>query len=470
MPVAPGAQLSDSAGWTDSDSRRQAIRDGLAAVRSRTLQLIAPLSADALQRQHSRLMSPIVWDLAHVAAFEELWLVRKLGSGAAESALEETYDALKTPRSKRGGLALPAAEAVRQRLAMVRERALALLAEVDLDSDDPLFRDGFAHELVRQHEAQHQETILQTILLMRGEPYVPAARRPLPGEGESARPGAMVRVPAGEFLVGALPEAFAYDNERPRQPLPVDAFEIGAFPVTNGEYLEFVAADGYGERSLWTDEGWAWKVAAAPVAPQYWCPAGEATCVLTAAEAAELARDEGLEGWRRVTSLGEEPVCASHPVIHVCAHEADAFARFSGARLPTEFEWEKAAAWDPDSGATHRYPWGETEPSDLHANLGQLGFGVVPIGLYPAGRSPVGCHQMLGDVWEWTSSPFKGYEGFRAFPYDEYSLVFFGDEYRVLRGASWGTAACVARNSFRNWDYPVRRQILAGFRLAREVG
>ncbi len=238
--------------------------------------------------------------------------------------------------------------------------------------------------------------------------------------------------------------------------------------MTNAEYAEFVAAGGYAEPDLWSEAGWAWRTEAGLIAPAYWTAEGAAVA-LDAREAAELTRAQGLGGWTRRTSLGIEPLPGADPVIHVCFYEAEAYARFHGARLPTEAEWEKAAGWDPDTGAVLPLPWGEEPYSADRANLDQLAFGVAPAGAYPSGRSPVGCEQMLGDVWEWTSSFFGAYPGFRAFPYAEYSEVFFGEEYRVLRGGSWATLPCVAHNSFRNWDYPIRRQLFAGVRLARDA-
>jgi iron(II)-dependent oxidoreductase len=268
--------------------------------------------------------------------------------------------------------------------------------------------------------------------------------------------------------MGAPSSGFAYDNERPRHRRHVDAFEIGRHPVTNAEFVQFVAAGGYEDASLWSDEGWAWVCEAHPAAPKYWVPDGEASAP-GPEPAREVSQDRGVEGWTRRTSLGVEPLVPDAPVAHVCFHEAEAFARFAGGRLPTEVEWEKAAAWDPDAISPQTFPWGEEPPSGQHANLDQLRFAAAPIGSFPLGRSAVGCQGMLGDVWEWTSTPFDGYEGFQAFPYREYSEVFFGSGYRVLRGGSWATRPAVARNTFRNWDYPIRRQIFAGLRLARDA-
>ncbi|MEN8145421.1 MAG: ergothioneine biosynthesis protein EgtB [Gemmatimonadota bacterium] len=440
-----------------------AIRQALESVRERTLQLTAPLSADALTRQHSPLMSPIVWDLGHIAAFEDLWLVESLGeasdeSGLDESGLEETYDAFRTPRSERGALDLPDGRTAAAHMAAIRDVSLARLESIDLTAANRLLQDGFVYGMVRQHEAQHQETILQTIQLMESEPYEPAERLPLPEpdiivSGQAARE--RIRVPGGPFDLGALPGGFTYDNERPRQAVEVAEFELARYPVSNADYLEFMRDGGYADRALWTDEGWEWKESEGLVAPLFWQPD-------------ESDEAEG-RGWSRRTSLGLEALRLDHPVIHVCWYEADAYARYRDCRLPSETEWEKAAAWDPEAGQSRRYPWGSAWPDVDLANLDQLGFGVAPLGAYSAGASALGFEQMMGDVWEWTSDTFTGYSGFESFPYAEYSEVFFGDDYRVLRGGSWATRPSVARNTVRNWDYPKRRQIFSGIRLAKDV-
>jgi len=452
-------------------SRRE-IAIALRDVRERTLELIAPLSSDALTRQHDPLMSPIIWDLGHIVAFEELWLVRRPGAVTSEAELDEVYDAFRTPRAARGRLALPSPVDVIARMAAVRGEALARLADADLESANPLLRGGFAWEMVRQHEAQHQETILQTILLMTSEAYEPRRRRD-EGDVTGAAPpavvtGTLLRVPAGPFQFGAPASGFAYDNERPRRRVHVDAFEIGRYPVTNAEYVEFIAAGGYTDRRLWTDEGWAFVQESDLAAPKYWAPSGTVEPP-TREEARELSADAGAAGWVRRTSIGAEPLQPDAPVVHVSWHEAEAFARFASARLPSELEWEKAAAWDPDSAASRPWPWGDDPPDERLANLDQLSFGPSRVGSRPAARSAVGCEDLLGHVWEWTSSSFGPYEGFQAFPYAEYSEVFFGSDYRVLRGGSWATRPAVARTTFRNWDYPIRRQIFAGLRLARDA-
>ncbi len=447
---------------------RDELRSGLEDVRSRTQLLVEPLSGEVLDRQHSPLMSPIAWDLGHIAAFEDLWIVRKLGEAASEQEIEQAFDAFRTPRSRRGELDIPDVDALHSRLLETRRAALAGLAAVDLGSANPLLRGGYVYEMVRDHEAQHQETILQAVMLMENERYEPARREAIPPRDPHAPEAGFVRVPAGTFQMGDASSRFAYDNERPGWDATTDEYEIGRYPVTNGEFVKFVAAGGYLDPKAWSPEGWSWKQEAALAAPGGWILRGEPGPP-DAATAMEASRGAGLSAWRQRSALAEADPFPLDPVIHVCYWEAEAFARFAGARLPSDIEWEKAAAWEPDSGTSRSFPWGEEEPTPDRANLDQLRFGPAPVGAYAEGRSAVGCWGMLGDTWEWTRSSFRPYEGFRSFPYSEYSDVFFGDEYRVLRGGSWATRPTVARCSFRNWDYPIRRQIFAGIRLARDV-
>jgi len=229
---------------------------------------------------------------------------------------------------------------------------------------------------------------------------------------------------------------WAYDNERPAHRVELSAFRIDTTPVTNRAYTAFVGDGGYDDDRHWTSEGWAWRQAAELAAPQFW------------------SRD-GNGGWLRTRFGRVEELPPDEPVQHVCWYEADAFARWSGARLPTEAEWERAACGaDPTAG-----------------NLWRPGarFGPEPVGRRPEGASSEGVLALFGDVWEWTSSDFVGYPGFHSFPYREYSEVFFGAEYKVLRGGSWATDATAIRRTFRNWDFPIRRQIFAGFRCARDA-
>ena len=164
-----------------------------------------------------------------------------------------------------------------------------------------------------------------------------------------------------------------------------------------------------------------------------------------------------------------EGIPADEPVQHITYFEAEAYAAWAGARVPTEIEWEKACAWDPHTGARRRFPWGASEPTKALANLGGDALRPAPVGAYPAGASAYGAEQMLGDVWEWTSSPLRPWPGFTPMIYDLYSQPFFDGDYKVLRGGSWAVAADILRPSFRNWDHPIRRQIFSGLRLAWDV-
>ena len=424
---------------------KSALAAQLHAARRRTLELLAPLSDEELVKQHSPLMSPLAWDLAHTGHFEELWLVRTIGGErVSDGRFDRVYDAFEAPRAERPNLDLLSPAEARAYVADVRSRVLEVLDEIELDSEDPLLRDAFVYGLIVQHEYQHQETILATLQL-RDAPYPfddePPPTPSLPQEAE-------VFVEGGPFMIGTDDEPWAYDNERRAHEVHLPAFWIDSVPVTNAAYVEFVEAGGYADRRHWSDDGWAWRTEAGLEHPESWQRDGS--------------------GWTRLRFGRREPLPEAEPVQHVCWYEADAYARWSGRRLPTEAEWEKAATWDP-AGEKRRFPWGDEEPGGEHANLGQRRFGPAPAGSFPAGASAWGCQQMLGDVWEWTSSDFASYPGFEAFPYHEYSEVFFGPEYKVLRGGSWATHPVVARPTFRNWDFPIRRQIFAGFRCARDA-
>jgi gamma-glutamyl hercynylcysteine S-oxide synthase len=425
-------------------------RRGLAALleeaRSRTLGLVERLDERDVNRVHSTLMSPLAWDIGHIAAFEDLWLCNQAGGlEPLRPDLWEVYDASETPRCDRGKLPYLRNSEARDYMQAVRERSLAVLDRVELDDpEDPLNHHGFVWDMVARHEHQHDETMLQTICLAEPGMYEPV-RRGLPG-GPAPAGAERVRVEGGPFLAGASALGFAYDNERPRHLTDPGAFEIDRLPVTNGDWLEFVADGGYRRRSIWSDDGWDWRRRENAERPLYW----------------------SAEGTERVCDR-IEPIDPALPVMHVSWFEADAFARWAGRRLPTELEWEKAAAWGPDASEPHAFPWGDAIAGHDRANLDHTAFGPAPVGAYPAGASAYGVLGMAGDAWEWTASGFDAYPGFAPFPYSEYSSVFFGGDFRVLRGGSWATSSRVARTTFRNWDHPGRRQIFAGLRLANDA-
>jgi iron(II)-dependent oxidoreductase len=418
---------------------RIAALDALDEARARTLALVEAVCVEDLERVHSPLMSPLVWDLGHIAAFEDLWLVARFaGEEMVGPEYAEVYDAFETPRSGRGDLPFLRTGEALEYLAAVRERVVAATERLGVGS-------GLVHELVLRHEHQHGETMLQTLSLARLESCEPPGRVPTPAV--SGHTGLdLVEVPGGPCQIGAGPEGFAYDNERDRHRVELAPFLIGHTPVTNGTWMRFAEGGGYERREWWTDEAWHWKEQYDITHPLNWT-------------------DDGRE-WR---IGGLEPIDPDKPVVHVSWFEADAFARSHGLRLPTEAEWEKAATWDQEAGAPRPYPWGDDPPDRHRANLDQLALGPAAAGAYPKGASPCGALGMLGDVWEWTASHFGPYPGFTAHPYREYSEVFFGSDYRVLRGGSWATRDRVATPTFRNWDFPQRRQIFAGVRVAADA-
>ncbi len=425
----------------------------LADARARTLAVLAPLTDEQLRAQHSPLMSPLVWDLAHIAHYEELWLLRELGAGeATDPRFDDIYDAFLHPRGERPDLDLLGPEAARAFGEAVRARVLANAVVASGDRTDALLRDEFVHGLVVRHEHQHIETMLATMQLMSsGLPDAAGTGPARPGAGGLV--GAEVLVPAGPFVMGTDDDPWSYDNERPAHAVDLPAFHLDAAPTTNGEYREFIDAGGYDDPAHWTDAGWKWRQSEELAHPQFWSRRGD--------------------DWVRRRFGVVEPLPALEPVQHVCWYEADAYARWAGKRLPTEPEWEKAASWDPGAGAgvKARHPWGPEPPDVRTAALAgsTARWGPDEIGAHPGGATPSGIVDLLGGVWEWTASDFDGYPGFRSFPYREYSEVFFGEGYKVLRGGSWATHPHAVSTTFRNWDHPIRRQIFAGFRCARDV-
>ena len=354
-------------------------RTALVFARHRTLALVAHLAPEELERVFTPILSPLAWDLGHIAAYEDLWLNHRLaGRPLLRPDLAELYDAFETPRASRGGARFLRGEELRAYLEEVRARAL----------DSPV-QDGEIHELVARHELQHTETMLQALAI---------GNRLPPGWGQPGSPSASDEESDREFsergaaraAIGAGTGSFAFDNERPRHEVSLAGFAIARRPVSNATWAAFIDAGGYARRELWTQRGWEWRVAT------------------------------GVDD-----HAGARTGPPGAPVVHVSAHEADALARAHGARLPSEFEWEAAA-----------------DEALLEG---------------------------VGEVWEWTASEFAGYPGFRAHPYREYSEVFFGDRYRVLRGWSCVTAERLASVSFRNWDLPERRQLFAGVRLAADL-
>jgi iron(II)-dependent oxidoreductase len=253
-----------------------------------------------------------------------------------------------------------------------------------------------------------------------------------------------VTVPAGGFLLGALPgEPFVFDNEKWAHPVDHPAFAIARAPVTQEQFAAFVEAGGYSRREFWGEDGWRWREAAGASHPVYW------------------RRERG--GWQRRHFDRWLPLEPHRPVLHVNWFEADAYCRWAGRRLPTEVEWEAATNAASCLSAKRRFPWGDADPGPDHANLDGRLIGCLDVSACAAGDSPLGCRQLVGNVWEWTASAFVPYPGFAPDPYEEYSRPWFGT-HKVLRGGCWLTRARLLRNTYRNFYRPDRRDVWAGFR------
>ncbi len=395
----------------------------MVACRRSTLALVAELDQKALCRQPHPEFSPIGWHLGHIAYTEALWIVGHCaGLAPSRSEWQTLFRANGVPKRLR--TRLPAAQAIFAYLAEVRGSVLRYLEEA------PLLTQARLWHFVLQHETMHGETIA----MLRRLAGLDEGLEPLSGGQQAGLDDSMVVVPAGPLVMGSDgPQAL--DNERPAHPLELAAFAIDRYPMTQGRFREFMAAGGYEERRWWSSHGWAWRRRNGVTRPLYW-------------------RD----------GLDDRPVCG------VSFHEAQAYCRFAGRRLPTEAEWERASQARMDAEDASLHPWGQAPPTSGLCNFDRRRGWTSPVGGHPRGRSAFDCHDMLGNVWEWTASAFAPHPSFEAFPYEGYSQDYFDGRHRVLKGGSWATGPWVLRRTFRNWYGPGVRELFAGFRCARDVG
>lgn len=450
MP-GPGVDLPAA----DAARLRDTLRGRLASTRGKTLALMGALDDHHLYEQPEPVMGVIAWDLGHIAIFEHRWLVEALGGGPTGEEASGLFDPFEHPRSHRGKLDLPDRKATRSILAKVRQQALACLDDADLAADERLLKDGFVHDMVIRHEDQHRENMLATLQLFPEDGAKPGGGHaftpndPTPTPASRRTPEGMVEVPPSTVTIGQDPKVGTYDNEWPAHEVHLDAFMIDKAPVTNGAFLAFIQEGGYEDPRHWSEEGWLIRDALNREHPKHW------------------SHEDGSWVTRRFDTV--KPLPLDQPVVHVSYHEAEAYASWANKRLPTEAEWETAASLDPNTGEKLKFPWGEDAWSPDRANLGQRTYEPAPVGGYPQGASPVGCHQMIGDVWEWTSTTFTGYPNFEAFPYEAYSKPHFDRGYKVLRGGSWATDPSCGHVTFRNWHQPDHQHMFTGFRCARTI-
>lgn len=421
----------------------------LCDARRRELELFADLSDDQLLGPRMRIIEPPIWEIGHVGWFQERWILRNLDHAAPlRDDADSLYDSFNIPNARRWDLGFPSREETLAYIQAVLEGCIRRL-----QSRQPTEEEIYFYRLATYHEDMHTET-LQHIRQTLGYACPVLSSAPRAGLSIRIEPDFEphdVAIPGGSYCLGATPDIpFVFDNEKWEHPVLVAPFRISATPVTNAEFQAFVDAGGYQERSLWSDEGWAWRESAGAEHPVYW-----------------RRQPDGSWLWRRWDRLARlEP---HHPVIHVNWYEVNAYCAWAGRRLPTEAEWELAASAEPTpdgrgiTARKRRFPWGDDAPSPERANLDSAALGCIDVRALPGGDSAFGCRQMIGNVWEWTADTFEPYPGFVLDPYAEYSAPSFGQQ-KVLRGGCWATRARLIRNTFRNFYTPDRNNIFAGFR------
>jgi iron(II)-dependent oxidoreductase len=413
------------------------VRAHLETARRRVLALTEDLDGERLFGPRLACVNPVLWELGHVAWFQERWCLRRRADGtfapSPVAAADSLYDSSRVAHDSRWDLALLPLAATHDYLASVLERVLAALTQ---RSDDEALL--YFAELCASHEDMHAEALHQTRQTLGfPPPRLPAG----PARPTGTRQRRDVELAGGSFLLGALSGGgFVHDNEKWAHEVCVAPFRISSVPVTQGELAEFVEQGGYARREWWSDEGWRWRSSNAATAPRYW----------TWRDGVWLARS--FDAWRAI-----EP---DLPAIHVSWHEAQAWCRFAGRRLPSEAEWELAACGGADAPKPAT-PWGAQVPDVEHANL--EGCAPIAVDACAAGDTPSGARQMLGNVWEWTASTFTPYPGFEPDPYADYSQPWFGT-HKVLRGGSFASPARLLRTTWRNFYTPDRADVFAGFR------
>jgi iron(II)-dependent oxidoreductase len=420
-------------------------------ARERTLRLIADLSDAQLLGPHLEIVNPLLWEIGHLAWFQEKWVLRHLRSeDPIWKEADALYDSAAVPHNGRWSLPLPSRAETLRYMQRVLDRVLDRLQE-----DPPGEEEFYFHHLAAFHEDMHAEAFTYT----RQTLGYPAPRLDCPDlNGQLKAPASGpwspgdVEVPGGTFLLGSNPDQpFVFDNEKWAHEVRVEPFRISRTQVTNDEFRRFVEAEGYLQPDLWSEAGWKWRESVNARHPVYW-----------------VRNSDGQWLCRQYDHL--IPLAPELPVIFVNWYEAQAYCRWANRRLPTEAEWEMAASAEPEGDGRaigphkRRYPWGDAPPDSSRAHLDGWTGACIPAQALPAGDSAFGCRQMLGNVWEWTASDFEPYPGFSVDPYKEYSKPWFGGTHKVLRGGAFATRSRLVHNTYRNFYTPDRRDVLAGFR------
>ena len=433
----------------------QALRE----TRARTLDLVADLTDDQLIGPRLSIVNPLRWEIAHVAWFQEFWMLRHLGrQPTILTHGDSLYDSARVAHDTRWDLPLLERDESLAYMQRVLERVIDQAGDEAGLTDSAGYNQEYFLNLVLLHEQMHDEAVTYTrqtlsypapaiaavneIRFAKQEAPVPQTNHDLTSDAE---------IPRGKFILGSdCKREFTFDNERLAHEVEIASFAISKTAVSNAEFKHFVEDGGYRRSELWSAEGWQWRTAVMAEHPVYW-------------------QQEENGRWLRRNFDEWVALDERLPVIHVNWHEANAYCRWANRRLPTEAEWEMAASAEPAANGLglvkhkRRYPWGNDSPTLETANLDWRAMGCLPVDALPAGDSAFGCRQMIGNVWEWTASDFQPYPGFVAGPYKEYSEPWFGN-HKVLRGGCWATRSRLIHNSYRNFYTPDRCDVWAGFR------
>lgn len=429
-----------------SAPEREELATWVREARSRVLELVADLDEQQMVARLLPTINPLIWEIGHVAWFQEYFVLRQaLGQPPLVPEADALWDSSAVPHDTRWFLRLPS----RQDTVAYMQETADRVAEWILADEATDVLEHIARYAVH-HEDWHTEALTYTRqTLGYRPPAIFALAQPAGAARETGALPGDVQVPGGRFLLGALRSApFVFDNEKWAHPVEIAPFRIARAPVTQSEYAAFVEDGGYRRRELWSADVWDWLQASAVEVPLYW--------------------RRGAGGWERRHFDRWVPLEPDRPMVHVSYLEADAFCRWAGRRLPTEAEWEAAAIGEPDRGGRlspnrRRWPWGDAPLSPDRANTDWRLMDTADVAAFPEGDSAFGCRQMIGNVWEWTSSVFLPYPGFERDAYRQNSEPWFGDR-RVLRGGAWASRGRLLRGTLRNYFTPERRDAYAGFR------
>ncbi len=422
----------------------ESLTVALLDARSRTLALVEGLNEQQLLGPILPTINPLRWEIAHAAYFHEFWVLRHLGQQQAiRPDVDALFDSISIQHEDRWQLQLPDLSDTFVYMNDVLQAELILLKQLELNDLTKYF-----YLLALFHEDMHNEAFTYTRQTL-GYPIPSFIQENEKKELRKAPALEDIDIPGGTFLLGAERDGeFSFDNEKWAHEVTVAPFKIAKYAVSNKEYLEFVNADGYQNKKYWIDDGWKWRCERKLECPVYWKKDLDQRWYI-----------RQFDQWNLLE--------LTHAVIHISWYEAQAFCKWAYRRLPTEAEWEFAAACDPneqENGMLQKrvFPWG----NDLHnnyANLDSSNLGTAEVNAYPKGDSAFGCRQMIGNVWEWTDSTFLPYPGFSPDWYAEYSRPLFGHT-KVLRGGAWTTRGRMLRNTWRNYYGPDRNDVFAGFR------